>query len=230
MRTDEDLLESAESLDRPITIVRFYRWVRPTASLGRNQREETALDAAFCGLHGIPIVRRPTGGRAVLHADEVTYAVISNDTEAFPAGNLSETYRRIGEALRAGLAYLGIDAEMARVRRKAGSPVEAEALRHPCFESTARHELAVGQRKIAGSAQRRKRRAFLQHGSIPLSIDFALMAAALGTTEQRLRLAVISLSEAARRRISWDEAAAALRRGFLAQRQRLLSRIPADVL
>src|SRR5262245_2885472 len=83
MAIDAALLEEVENATTPRTIVRFYSWRIPTISLGRNQKPEKAVDVEYCRANGIDIVHRPTGGRAVLHDDELTYAVISNDSDSF---------------------------------------------------------------------------------------------------------------------------------------------------
>ncbi len=175
MAIDAALLDEVEASIKPHTIVRFYGWSRPTVSLGRNQKIDKAVDAAYCSSHGIDIVHRPTGGRAVLHDDELTYAVISNDANAF-GDTIYGNYKRVSEALRLGYNHLGIPAILAPETRKAG------ALRHggdpPCFLSTSRYELMVDGRKIAGSAQRRVRGSFLQHGSMPITCDREVLARA----------------------------------------------------
>src|SRR5690606_29480259 len=124
---------------------------------------------------GIDIVYRPTGGRAVLHDDELTYAVVSNDLARFDGGSVYGTYRRISEALAAGYRRLGLDVTLAPPpgRGPVKGPVD-----HPCFVSPSRYELLAGGRKIAGSAQRRLRHAFLQHGSMPVTCDRDLLARA----------------------------------------------------
>src|SRR5262245_47159191 len=83
MAIDAALLDEVEASREPKTILRFYQWVRPTVSLGRSQKIESSIDANYCAANGIDIVHRPTGGRAVLHDDELTYAVISNDPSHF---------------------------------------------------------------------------------------------------------------------------------------------------
>jgi lipoate-protein ligase A len=82
MSIDSALLDEVDNSETSRTIVRFYTWRTPTVSLGRNQKIEKAVDAGYCAANGIDVVHRPTGGRAVLHDDELTYAVISNDAEA----------------------------------------------------------------------------------------------------------------------------------------------------
>ena len=175
MSIDAALLDQVESSPATRTIVRFYGWRTPTISLGRNQKIEKAVDSDYCRSNGIDIVYRPTGGRAVLHDDELTYAVISNDTASF-GDTIYGNYKRVSEALCLGYNRLGVPAVLAPDTRK------AEPLIHdgdpPCFLSTSRYELMVDGRKIAGSAQRRVRRSFLQHGSMPITCDRETLARA----------------------------------------------------
>jgi lipoate-protein ligase A len=171
MAIDAALLEEVEGSPDPKTIVRFYRWQRPTVSLGRNQRVDTAVDELFCAEHGVDIVHRPTGGRAVLHDDELTYAVASNDSSCF-GDTIYANYKSVSEALCAAFNRVGVPATLAPETRRAAAPAGvASSSDVPCFMSVSRYELTVHGRKIVGSAQRRLRRSFLQHGSMPLSCD-----------------------------------------------------------
>jgi len=213
MEIDLALLQDAEQQPEPSTFVRFYRWDVPTVSLGHYQRAEQAADLRYCEAHGIPVVRRPTGGRAVLHAAELTYTVVSSDPRFFPLHSLDLTYLTIAKALQGGLTRLGIASELAPGSRETGR-VSAAGVKAPCFASASRHELLVGGRKIAGSAQRRLKRSFLQHGSIPLDLDVPTMAGALGVSEQLIAGTTISVSEAAGRAVSFAELADALKEGF----------------
>ena len=171
MAIDAALLDEVESSPDLRTIVRFYRWKRPTVSLGRNQRVETAVDESFCAEHGVDIVHRPTGGRAVLHDDELTYAVASNDSTVF-GDTIYANYKSVSEALCEAFNRVGVPAILApETRRVVMHAGAASANDVPCFMSVSRYELTVQGRKIVGSAQRRLRRSFLQHGSMPLSCD-----------------------------------------------------------
>jgi lipoate-protein ligase A len=174
MAIDAALLEEVQQSARLRTIVRFYGWRRPAISLGRNQNAETAVDGEYCGANGIDIVRRPTGGRAVLHDDELTYAVISNDSSFF-GGTIYGNYRRVSEALCIGYNTLGVPAILAPETRKISHAGSADP---PCFISPSRYELMAGGRKIAGSAQRRVRGSFLQHGSMPITCNREALARA----------------------------------------------------
>ncbi len=180
MAVDSGLLQEVDQSDSPLTIVRFYAWVRPTISLGRNQNLQKAVDLEFCGSHSLSVVGRPTGGRAVLHGDELTYAIASNDPSQFDGGSIYGTYRRISEALSLGYRRLGVDSTLSpeTVRRNRPNRSENRAYDDPCFVSPSRYELMVGGRKLVGSAQRRLRRGFLQHGSMPINCDRDLLAGA----------------------------------------------------
>ena len=176
MAVDGRLLDEVEQSDTPMTILRFYSWARPTVSLGRNQKMEKAVDLEFCAAQGIDVVHRPTGGRAVLHDDELTYAVASNDAASFDGGSLYGTYRRISEALTAGYRRLGIEAVLAPDTHRGPKPRDGRD--DPCFVSPSRYELMFRGRKIVGSAQRRLRRGFLQHGSMLITCNRDLLAQA----------------------------------------------------
>lgn len=175
MAIDAALLEDVDRSADTTTIVRFYGWSTPTISLGRNQRIDNAVDVSYCRAHRIDIVHRPTGGRAVLHDDELTYAVISNDNHQF-GDTIYGNYKRVSEALCLGYNRLGIPAVLAPDTRKV--PVSSDSADPPCFLSPSRYELMAGGRKIVGSAQRRVRRCFLQHGSMPITCNREVLARA----------------------------------------------------
>jgi lipoate-protein ligase A len=160
MAIDEVLFRSLGP--EPRTWLRFYAWERPTASLGRNQKPEYALDAAACRDLGVDVVRRITGGKLVLHHKELTYSICSSDTGLFSA-TLQASYRLISEALVRGLQGLGVDAALA-----GETPEFYKRGIQPCFASPAADEIEAGGRKVVGSAQKRVGTLFLQHGSIPL--------------------------------------------------------------
>src|SRR5436190_16808980 len=180
MDIDATLLDEVDKSAETRTVVRFYGWLRPTISLGRNQKIEKAVDVDYCRESGIDIVHRPTGGRAVLHDDELTYAVISNDTQSF-GDTIYGNYKRVSEALCLGYNRLGVPAVLAPDTRKP-APLAHEG-DPPCFLSPSRYELMVAGRKIVGSAQRRVRRSFLQHGSMPITCNRDHLARATGLTD-----------------------------------------------
>jgi lipoate-protein ligase A len=207
MALDEVLFARAGELGE--TYLRFYRWDRPTASLGYSQDAARVIDLGYCRNHGIGVVRRITGGKLVLHDREVTYSVASSDVGAF-SDTLRESYRRISLALMKGLEFLGLAAALA-----AASPEAYVRGTMPCFAFPARDEIEIGGKKIIGSAQKRTGCLFLQHGSVPLEKDEGLLAAvsAPGRTPETAT-GMTSLSEALGRPASFDEAVDALRRGF----------------
>ncbi|MGH0037774.1 MAG: lipoate--protein ligase family protein [Myxococcota bacterium] len=170
MGVDEALLESARTAGQGT--LRFYTWDGPWLSLGYGQPADSEREQA-CARAGVGVVRRSTGGRAVLHGRDLTYAVAA-PTRALPAG-LRATYERIGEALVAGLRELGVPVE----RETSGAPA-SDAGAFDCFAAPARDELVLGGAKLAGSAQRRTESAFLQHGSIRLAPDPPAAARASG--------------------------------------------------
>jgi lipoate-protein ligase A len=167
MALDEALMEAVRGGAEPV--LRFYRWSPACLSLGRNQPAAGCYREDRLAELGLDVVRRPTGGRAVLHADELTYSV------AVPEGLLGPpraTYLAINRALVAGLRRLGVAAEMQpRSQRRAATPSLA-----PCFREPAEGEVVVGGRKLVGSAQWREAGTTLQHGSLLLSGDQGLVS------------------------------------------------------
>ncbi len=164
MDFDLALLSAAEKGKIPPTL-RFYRWKPPTVSLGCNQKAEEEVNTEFCKKVGIGLVHRPSGGGAIFHEDEITYSFTAS-ISAHPAfADLLGSYYVIIEGLIKGLQKLGINAKV-RGERSAGPERYI-----PCFALSSRHDLVVNRKKIVGSAQRRKKNAFLQHGSIPISFN-----------------------------------------------------------
>ena len=218
MTVDSGLLCEVEASDSPLTVLRFYSWTRPTVSLGRNQNLERAVDIEFCRDHGLGLVHRPTGGRAVLHADELTYAIASNDPANFDGGSIYGTYRRVSEALQLGYRRLGVDATLSpETRRRNGGRNSGHNSDYddPCFVAPSRYELIVRGRKIVGSAQRRLRRGFLQHGSMPITCDRTLLARATRFEDPAMLDSEMSgIAECLERRPSIEEMTTVFIRAF----------------
>jgi len=192
--------------DRP-PVVRFYRWARPTVSLGYHQGVEAVVDLDVCADLGVDVVRRPTGGAAVLHHDELTYSVIATPAQ-LGVTTPRAAYERISQALREALRRLGLpQADVARPARSAGR------FSGFCFAETARYEITVDGRKLVGSAQRWGRSAVLQHGSILLDFDLRLAAV---FRPGLFRRAFTTLREACGGVPSIEDLEAALRAGFTA--------------
>jgi lipoate-protein ligase A len=174
MAVDEWLLATAPS--RP-PVLRLYGWARPTVSLGRNERWRDVVDLGRLGEAGVSLVRRPTGGRAVLHDREITYSVTSpSGTGDAWTARLETALARVSGALVRGLGKLGV---AARFSRRGAGPAQTPGMGPGgsplCFESVTRYELLAGDVKVVGSAQCRTERAFLQHGSIPLAPALAAL-------------------------------------------------------
>ena len=167
MATDLALLDHARRTGE--ATLRLYAWARPTLSLGRHERGRGVFDVRALRESGIDLVRRPTGGRALLHDHEVTYAVAAPAT----AGSLGETYRAVNALLRQALQALGVAVDEAARAPRTGT-LQAPPLRPdgaPCFAEPSAGELAVDGAKLVGSAQWRDGGAWLQHGSILLEDD-----------------------------------------------------------
>ena len=148
-------------------VLRVYAWAGPTLSLGRNQTAAGAYDLTRAAEHGVTFVRRPTGGRALLHHREVTYSVTA--PESFDP-TLRGAYARINDLLLRALRSLGVDATLSGPKTRTPPPGLA-----PCFDEPAAGEIVVGGRKLVGSAQWRHDGALLQHGSILLADDQSLI-------------------------------------------------------
>jgi lipoate-protein ligase A len=164
MALDEALMERSAATGE--WICRVYAWSEPTISFGRNQSALRDYDRALIEARH-HAVRRPTGGRAILHHREVTYCVTGPTTEA---GGLQESYVLINRLLVDGLRSLGIDVAMAVSRVE---PMQPGAI--PCFDHPSSGELVAGGRKLVGSAQWRSEHALLQHGSILIDDDQVLL-------------------------------------------------------
>ena len=181
MAADAALLDEAQRSGAHF--LRLYRWDPPTLSIGRNQ------SAAGLACDGVPIVRRPTGGQAVWHEHEVTYAAAA---PIATFGSLRGAYREIHAWLANALRALGVDASLALppAVRASGRPVA-------CFAASAGGEILVNHRKLVGSAQVRRRDAFLQHGSILLDGSQAIVAAGGATTLASVLKRPVSFAEVA---------------------------------
>ena len=220
MAVDEAVLEAVAAGEQPPTL-RLYRWAPPAVSLGYFQRLEQAVDEAACREAGVHVVRRPTGGRAVFHHQELTYSVALPPGHRASAAGVLESYRILSEALREGLRRLGVEAELARPAPRRGS-MRGSFPEGACFDAASRYELEWQGRKLVGSAQtRRASGAVLQHGSVLIEFDPEQTARLLSPGGRGrafladvLRHRAVSLREALGRPVSWDEVAQAMAGGF----------------
>jgi len=176
MALDVALLR-AVAARRSSPALRLYGWQPPCLSLGRHQ-PESAADLEFCRSAGIDVVRRPTGGRAVVHHLELTYSVTARlGSDPIPQ-HVQSAYRLLCTALVRALRTLGVEAELTPDAATAGMPSPASSV--PCFKAPAGGEVMVGGRKLVGSAMRVHGGAILQHGSILLGWDSRLQSGCLG--------------------------------------------------
>lgn len=165
MAIDHALMRRAR--DTGETVMRVYSWRQPVLSLGRNQRARDVYRLDELERRQVGVVRRPTGGRALLHHREVTYSVTAPASQ----GELSATYHRINTLLIKALAALGVPAQAADPAGRTPAPTGL-----PCFAEPSAGEIVAGGRKLVGSAQWRDDGALLQHGSIIVDDDQAMIA------------------------------------------------------
>ena len=170
MALDEALLEwHAEGLIPPV--IRFYQWEPAALSIGYFQRVERDIHLPAVKEMGLGFVRRPTGGRAVLHEHELTYSVIVSEDYPDMPKTVTEAYRVISEGILQGFRNLGLQAEFSVPE----SDSQREALSQPksavCFDAPSWYELVVEGKKVAGSAQTRQKGVILQHGAILIDLD-----------------------------------------------------------
>ena len=206
---DEAIARAVAAGLAPPTL-RLYAWEPPCLSLGRAQAGEE-VDRAACARDGVHVVRRPTGGRAILHTDELTYSVVAPPDAPRLAGDVLSSYRRLSRAILAALEHLGVPAISQEEHRgdRDFNPV--------CFEVPSSYELTtLDGRKLVGSAQMRTERAVLQHGVIPLVGDIARICRYLegAPDPARVRARAATLEDVLGRTVDWGEAAEAMVVGF----------------
>src|SRR5260221_2024629 len=175
MAVDQALMEHARLTGH--TVLRVYEWSRPVLSLGVNQRARGVYDLAAVERRGIEVVRGPTGGRALLHHREVTYAVAAPVTTG---EGLVAMYRRVNDLLVTALSLLGVRVSNAAPSQRAATPSP-----RPCFAEPAKGELVVDGRKLVGSAQWRDAGTALQHGSMLVEDDQSLIPSLMHEPQRR---------------------------------------------
>jgi lipoate-protein ligase A len=183
MRRDRALLAAAEAGAPPV--LRLFGFAPPGITLGLNQVPERELDLARCTRDGIPWSVRPTGGRAIFHAEEWTYALAAPIDDPVWGGSRGQTYARIAQLLVASLVRLGVPAELVAGTTGTALPRSSAGVAPPCFASSVRHEVALHGRKLVGSAQRRTARALLQQGSLLLGDGHLRLADYLAVPDER---------------------------------------------
>lgn len=217
MAIDESIYRSVCDNESPPTI-RFYDWQPASFSYGYNQKLEQELDIEKVRTSEYGFVRRPTGGRLVLHEDEVTYSVIA-PFRGEMNGSLTGAYLRIANALQKGFNLMNIEVDMHKATLTREHQKETN---NPCFSSSSRYELTYKGKKIVGSAQVRNNKGFLQHGSILRSNNQGRVADFLPelSAEKRVRMKAwlsgktTSISEVLGEYVSFDRAVESLAAGF----------------
>ena len=215
MAVDEALLEAC-GRGESLPTLRLYAWDPPCITLGYAQ-PFSDVDLGRLQTLGWELVRRPTGGRAVLHTDELTYAVMGPLDEPRLAGTVLESYNRLAQALVESLRLINLSVQ---VNRQA---VENARNTNPvCFEVPSTYEITVDGKKLVGSAQARRKDGVLQHGSLPLRGDLARIVEALRFPDQaarrqaagRLLDHATTVESALGQAVSWEQAAQAIVTAF----------------
>ena len=185
MAIDEAILEGVARGSSPPTL-RFYGWQPACLSLGYAQ-PWSVVDLEACRERGWDVVRRTTGGRAILHVDELTYSVCLPESEPRVRGGILSSYQRLSDALALGLQLMGLEPSRAVPEQRPGTQGGAA-----CFDGPSNYEITVGRRKLVGSAQARKKGVVLQHGTLPLYGDITRIVQALDVESDEQRSALAS--------------------------------------
>ncbi|RDI41175.1 lipoate--protein ligase family protein [Falsibacillus pallidus] len=221
MALDEALLDWHSEGKIPPTI-RFYGWDPATLSVGYFQKVEKEINMDAVRENKLGFVRRPTGGRGVLHDQELTYSVIVSEEHPEMPKTVTEAYRVISEGILKGFHELGLEAYFAVPRTED----ERSSLKNPrsavCFDAPSWYELVVEGRKVAGSAQTRQKGVILQHGSILLDLDedllFSLFKYPSERVKERMQKAfkskAVAINEISSRKVDLHMAKEAFKKGF----------------
>ena len=216
MAVDEAILEGiAITQEKPC--LRLYAWEPPCLSIGYAQKVAD-IDRARISSLGWDWVRRPTGGRAILHTDELTYSIIAPTKNPRLLGGVVESYQRLSSALLAALHSLNIPA-LSLLNKSSTNHHEIGAV---CFEVPSNYEITVSGMKLVGSAQARRKNVVLQHGTFPLWGDLARITQGLAypdegsrtASQERLLLHATTAERILMKKVSWQEAADAFILGF----------------
>jgi lipoate-protein ligase A len=223
MAVDESILEHIHRGEAQSTL-RLYAWNPPCLSLGRAQ-SFTDVDMERVNANGWEVVRRATGGRAILHTDELTYSVTGSADEPVLAGGVLESYNRLAQALMFAMRELGLPVEIKEDAGHASIGHSSSVANPVCFEVPSTYEITVNGKKLIGSAQARKQEGVLQHGSLPLIGDLTRICQALvfkdeaarENAAQRLLTRATTVESVIGVETAWETAAQAFVHGFEAQ-------------
>ena len=216
MAVDEAILEFSARDDVPPTL-RLYDWNPACLSLGYAQ-SISDVDMYRLQDQGWDLVRRPTGGRAILHTDELTYSVCGPESDPVLAGDILTSYQRLSSAILAALEQIGLGVQ-ALPKEKEAPGTQPEPI---CFEVPSNYEITINGKKLVGSAQSRRKGGVLQHGTLPLSGDLTRIVEVLQfpdetTREQagkRLLERATTIESSLGAKISWEQAAEAFQKAF----------------
>ncbi|MCL4274760.1 MAG: lipoate--protein ligase family protein [Anaerolineales bacterium] len=219
MAVDESILEHIHRGESKPTL-RLYSWNPPCLSLGYAQSLKD-VDIERLKFRGWDVVRRVTGGRAILHTDELTYSVTGPADDPILTGGVLESYNRLSRALLFAVRELGLPVEVKEHAQQANS----QNLNPVCFEVPSTYEITVNGKKLIGSAQARKKEGVLQHGSLPLMGDLTRICDALvfddesarEKAKERLLARAATVESALGVEKAWETAAQAFVRGFEAE-------------
>jgi lipoate-protein ligase A len=217
MALDEAILE-AVGQNNALPTLRLFAWQPACLSLGYAQTIKD-VDRHQLTLLGWDLVRRPTGGRAILHTDELTYSVIAPLHEPRVYGSILESYRRLSQALLCALSVIGLEA---RAEKDHPGPEKNSPVGPVCFEIPSNYEITVSGKKLIGSAQARRREGVLQHGSLPLYGDLTRIVQGLEFASESLRQSAanrllaraVTVEACLGRQVTWQETAQAFVTGF----------------
>lgn len=215
MAIDEAILQSVGE-GKSLPTLRFYGWQPPCVSIGYSQSFVDDIDLDLCRRMGYSWVRRPTGGLAILHIDELTYSVVAPLSDPRVAGDIITSYRKISLGLVAGLRSIGCDVIQAELLQTDYNNKSAA-----CFEVPSHYEISALGRKLVGSAQVRRKGVVLQHGALPLKGDVSRLAEVLAIPKRqkdrlkrKLQQRAIALDEVLGRIEPYEKVVEAISNGF----------------
>lgn len=191
MAIDEALFNYVSKM-KGVSILRFYQWANPTLSIGYHQKVREVANIDFLNKMNIALVRRITGGKAVLHDDEITYSFSSSNPDFIENKSVQESFFLISSALIEGLRILGIPAYLSSRKKEILYKTNL-----PCFSYPTGNEIIVHGKKLIGSAQKRIKDSLLQHGSIPITMDIETLAKATFSSPENLNGNITTLKELA---------------------------------
>lgn len=192
MAIDEYLFDLCHQ--KHIGFLRIYFWKKPTFSYGVSQKVKKVINIDFIKSNNFSYIRRITGGKVVLHDDEITYSVITSEDFFFKKNDLYKSYMIISKYLVNSFEKIGIPVNLSSKK-----DIFMSKSNNPCFSFPTQNEIEIGGKKIVGSAQKRDNKALIQHGSIPVSMNYELYAKGTNVNSAIIKKSMTSLSEISNR-------------------------------